>query len=176
MPQKIKDAVGMKFHKITVLAPTEKRSRKYMVWLCLCDCGNYTEIDTGHLGKTMSCGCLLGNPQPKGQASFTNLFHRYKQNAKERSIEFSLTKEQFKELTRQNCYYCNKIPNQVNAKTRFNGNYTYNGVDRADNSKGYVIENCVTCCGVCNRAKDVMSTDEFLSWLTDVYNNMSLRI
>ena len=39
---------------------TEKRIRRNVVWLCVCDCGNCVEIRGGDLqsGRTRSCGCL----------------------------------------------------------------------------------------------------------------------
>jgi hypothetical protein len=54
----VKNLVGNKYHKLTVIerAPTVK---KHTYWKCLCDCGNYTIVDAGHLktGHTTSCGC-----------------------------------------------------------------------------------------------------------------------
>jgi hypothetical protein len=29
----------------------------------------------------------------------------------------------------------------------------YNGIDRVDNEKGYLVENCVPCCFTCNSLK-----------------------
>jgi len=50
--------IGQRFHKLVVKsqAPSRK-NRRY--WLCACDCGNSTIVDTASLnnGNTKSCGC-----------------------------------------------------------------------------------------------------------------------
>jgi len=49
---------------LTVIALSENRSGKYQHprWICLCKCGNFTEVTTGNLRKSRagvkSCGCL----------------------------------------------------------------------------------------------------------------------
>ena len=56
--------VGQKFNKLLVIEPygTKERPSGHSVklWKCLCDCGNYTIIDTNSLKRnhTKSCGCL----------------------------------------------------------------------------------------------------------------------
>lgn len=51
---------GQKYQNLTVLYSVgSKNGKKY--WKCLCDCGNYTQIPTGKLGVTKSCGCLKNN-------------------------------------------------------------------------------------------------------------------
>lgn len=54
------DLVSKRFGKLIVLESTQKRSNKYIMWKCRCDCGNIVEITTNHLrkGDTKSCGCL----------------------------------------------------------------------------------------------------------------------
>lgn len=54
------DISGMKFGLLTAIEPTEKRAANgSIIWLCQCDCGNFTEVSVGQLmrGHTMSCGC-----------------------------------------------------------------------------------------------------------------------
>lgn len=50
---------GKKFGKLLVLGLTGNLSQKAYKWLCLCDCGNTTEIVGSNLtrGNTKSCGC-----------------------------------------------------------------------------------------------------------------------
>lgn len=38
----------------------------------------------------------------------------------------------------------------------------YNGIDRVDPTKGYIIDNCVPCCTTCNYMKRILQRDEFL--------------
>lgn len=47
---------GKRFGKLTVI----KRNSDKTKWVCQCDCGNITEVNTNHLTQhhTQSCGCL----------------------------------------------------------------------------------------------------------------------
>lgn len=58
MPKFI-DLTGQKYGRLTILnrAPN---SRQGVMWNCLCDCGNQTQVSTRALrsGNTKSCGCL----------------------------------------------------------------------------------------------------------------------
>ncbi|MEO3446711.1 hypothetical protein ABG862_02840 [Bacteroides xylanisolvens] len=57
---KKKDLTGQKFGLLTVLKKTDKRiCGGCIVWECLCECGNTTEVSSGNLysGHTISCGC-----------------------------------------------------------------------------------------------------------------------
>lgn len=56
-------------------------------------------------------------------------------------MDFELTKEQFYNLISQPCYYCGDKEKE------------FNGIDRIDSQKGYIIDNCVTCCEYCNKMK-----------------------
>ena len=50
---------GQRFGRLLVVSPLPSRNRK-TYWLCSCDCGNATSVETSHLvtGHTNSCGCL----------------------------------------------------------------------------------------------------------------------
>lgn len=54
-----KDLSGRKFHRLTVLRDSGKRSCSHVLWVCKCDCGNETLVTTCNLrhGTTKSCGC-----------------------------------------------------------------------------------------------------------------------
>jgi len=53
--------------------------------------------------------------------------------------------------------------------------WAHNGIDRIDSSKGYTIDNCVSCCTECNYAKHEMSVDEYKSFIQRVYNFLILK-
>lgn len=63
------DLTGQKFNRLTVLYPTGRQSKhgKNAIWMCKCDCGNYTEADSGSLkcGTKKSCGCLVKDRMSK---------------------------------------------------------------------------------------------------------------
>lgn len=76
-------------------------------------------------------------------------FVSYRVQAKLRGHIFTLTKDQFLELTALACHYC--------------GDTGRIGVDRQDNSQGYVSDNVVPCCSICNYMKRTMGYEEFLA-------------
>lgn len=83
--------------------------------------------------------------------------------------EFNLTVDECYDLFSKNCHYCGASPSNVAKHPGNNGNFIYNGIDRMNNRLGYSIDNVVTCCKICNRAKNNMGYDEFILYL----NNLS---
>lgn len=60
------DLTGKKFNRLEVIVYANKRnSSGEFLWLCLCDCGNKTEVSTCDIknGYVKSCGCLKGKNQ-----------------------------------------------------------------------------------------------------------------
>jgi very-short-patch-repair endonuclease len=54
------DIKGKRFGFLVARKPTDKRaSNGSVIWECMCDCGNLTEVSVGQLtrGHTLSCGC-----------------------------------------------------------------------------------------------------------------------
>ena len=95
-----------------------------------------------------------------------NAWAKYRCSARVRNLEFSIEKELLRDLVTDRCYYCGAASQPTN------------GIDRVDNSKGYVFGNVVTCCRTCNLSKSDRSGDEFLDWVRRVYShslNPSLR-
>ena len=116
------------------------------------------------------------NLKPPGEAAKRQLFHKMKyQSTKERGYVWALSYEEFCSLTSNKCHYCGSEPSQIfntvlRGKTMHNGDYVYNGIDRIDNTTGYLAVNCVSCCQVCNRAKRAMTYIEFVDWLKTIAN------
>ena len=169
-----KDLTGQKFGRLSVIGLDQGS-----YWKCLCDCGKFTLVDGRCLrsGGTQSCGCLRIEiiSREIGQASFTNLFLRYKETAIKRGFSFEITKQEFLKITSSNCYYCNAPPILENKRPEFvNGLYKYNGIDRIDNLEGYVTDNVVPCCKNCNKAKFTTNQSDFLSWIKKIYNYQQL--
>lgn len=114
-----------------------------------------------------------------GDTGLTKVFKSYRYSARNSGREFNLTKEQVKEITSGNCHYCGCPPCQKSICSSKGSTkeaiehsiYTYNGIDRKDNTKGYTIDNCLTCCVRCNRAKLAMSYEEFVTWFSTLYEN-----
>jgi len=57
--KQIKDLTGRKFGKLTAMHRLDKKIGTSYAWLCLCECGNQTEVSANALlcGGTKSCGC-----------------------------------------------------------------------------------------------------------------------
>ena len=111
------------------------------------------------------------NKLPEGEACLNYWLRIYKYNAKRRKLEFNLTKEDFKEIIKKDCVYCGEKPKQIIRKNNYyNGSYIGNGIDRIDNDKGYSVDNCVPCCGRCNRAKMEESVSDFKKWISQLIN------
>jgi 5-methylcytosine-specific restriction endonuclease McrA len=70
--------------------------------------------------------------------------------------------KEFKDLVTKNCHYCGLIPSRKIKSESKHSTFTCNGIDRKDNSKGYIKENCVPCCEKCNIMKYTYSEKEFL--------------
>ena len=85
-------------------------------------------------------------------------YYNTKASANKRGYTFDLSLDRVDFLSQQNCSYCGTEPSQVLSSFP---NFKYNGIDRVDNSLGYVEGNCVPCCKLCNRMKDVLSVDDF---------------
>lgn len=95
----------------------------------------------------------------KNSKNLSNWFSLYKNNAKRRKISFKLTKDEFKNLVRLNCFYCGEQASPIN------------GIDRLNNKLGYSIENCVTSCKWCNIMKFVYSKQEFIEKCIKIVNH-----
>jgi hypothetical protein len=173
--------IGKKIGRLTVISGKENTRHGYK-YNCQCSCGNITVVYKHALkkGETKSCGCLYKETRieksnnkprkdikPKGMSGFNYFHHTYKRNAKLRNLEFSLTTEQFYNLTKGNCHYCHIQPsnNVKYAGRKKSEPYVCNGVDRVDNSLGYTVENSVSCCSICNRAKGTLTNEVFEEWI-----------
>jgi len=167
-----KDITGQVFGKLTVIK-RDGYIKDKRAWLCCCDCGGTTRLPTAYItaGKTKSCGCL--GKFKEGEASFNQLFGQYKKHAEQRNLDFRLSKKEFRTLTQQNCFYCDSKPQgKCGTTKRNNGIYIYSGIDRVDNSKGYIIDNCVPCCKVCNYMKLTSSKDNFIEHIFLIYKHL----
>ena len=169
------DEIGNHYGRLTVIKRGKTDQNGAGCWICECECGGSHEVAGSYLrcGDVRSCGCL--RPKLLGdEASFRSLLYQYKRASKRRGHKWDLSMEEFRNLTKQNCYYCGTEPHQYMCKRENDTPYYYNGIDRIDNSRGYVLENVVSCCGVCNKAKGTMSQDDFLEWVDRLYEHLTI--
>lgn len=183
--------MGKRFGKLTVIefAGTEShtgRSVKRARWVCRCDCGNMTTIDSTVLrrGKVVGCGkCRTNVVNQHGSydlrtydSSFNEFFRTVKNSAKIRNLVFDLTEQDVRKISKQNCSYCGCPPHKSKrVRNRFSSGYIYNGIDRVDNNQGYILENCVPCCEICNRMKLKLGVQDFKDHINQIYNHWACK-
>lgn len=193
---KIKNEVGNKYNRLTVLEMiSERTNRGEVQFICQCDCGNVLTVTGSKLRNNgvKSCGCLkketsLENIKKatqfiKGNALLRDRSiiikrriynetivrrHRKKGFNKEELIDF----ETFSSLVDQNCFFCGSQPCLIRYDRLENSNVSVNhqGLDRIDSNKGYNIDNVVPCCQTCNQAKNILTIEEFYKWIKLVSN------
>lgn len=184
------DVAGIKFGRLTPVKVVDKKTVKsgtVLIWECICDCGNTKNVSRTVLGRsTNSCGCLRKESTKKqgrkntgslrglekGISARNKLFDHYRRAAIGRGLSFEITLDQFVDITKKNCWYCNTEPKQIARNKGNYGEYIYNGVDRLDNTVGYILENCVPCCKICNNAKHAMPLYEFYNWVERIFSNI----
>lgn len=83
------------------------------------------------------------------RATQAGRFYEYRRQAKGRSIVFDLSFEQFASFWNKPCCYCNEIVSPI-------------GLDRLDNSVGYLIHNVASCCTMCNIMKKNHTREDFI--------------
>tara|TARA_R110000868_G_scaffold102972_4_gene283641 strand:+ start:942 stop:1487 length:546 start_codon:yes stop_codon:yes gene_type:complete len=181
----MKDYTGLKPNMLKAIKFV-KRENNITFWLFKCDCGKEKIMNTNKVfvknTTTKSCGCLFkSNQSPiikynnKKASSVENyglnrLITWYKHSANVRNYIFNIDVVQFKILTKGNCHYCNSEPSNI-ILTK-NHKYIYNGIDRINNELGYELNNCVSCCTICNRAKNNLKYDVFINWINNIKYNI----
>jgi len=183
MRGRLVDLTKQIFGRLTVIKQEGFDKYRNALWLCECTCGTEKIIrgDSLRKGNTKSCGCLrdeITSDRVKlipGLANMRRIFRDYKRIAKIRGHTFNLTEEQFAKLIKQDCHYCGAKPNNVAKQNKCNGSYTYNGLDRVDNTKGYTLDNVVPCCITCNMAKGEKTIQEFNDWIKKVSDKLEAQ-
>lgn len=103
---------------------------------------------------------------------YSILYNEYiYKNDHQRKLDFSLTKDEFELLIKNNCYYCNKLPSKFSKRAKI----LRGGVDRIDSKIGYIWENCIPSCFECNLAKMTLNVNKFLFIIKSIYENLKLN-
>lgn len=71
-------------------------------------------------------------------------YSMFKSGANKRKLEVDITLEHYTSLIQQLCHYCG-VESQI-------------GIDRIDNSLGYLQDNCLPCCTTCNLTRNNLYT------------------
>ena len=169
----VKDLTNCRFEKLKVINQAGRDKNNFVQWNCLCDCGKKCVVLSKCLtgGNTKSCGCLdLSNKYlDKSMSSKKSLFRKYRRSAEERNLVFKIDFEKFMGIIKKKCYYCNCPPNNYYKIKGARTGFKYNGIDRLENKKGYLLNNIVPCCKNCNYLKWDRSENEFYNWIMICY-------
>ncbi len=168
--------IGKTYKHWAVIDKHEKKNSRPL-WKVKCNnCGIEAIKSTNRVHADLLCSNC--NSRPQGETGLRQLYAIYKHAAFKRNIEFKLTLDKFKELTYENCIYCGLVPQQIITPRKSTGgsdwgDYKYNGIDRTNNSIGYVENNCVSCCKDCNYAKKQMPLNYFIDYITRLHSHIS---
>ena len=94
------------------------------------------------------------------EQSLKGKFKAYKSNAKVKGLILGITFDEFVKILKKPCHYC--------------GEKGY-GIDRIDSSIGYLKDNIVSCCSMCNYMKRAYSEGEFISQCAKIYTHWNER-
>ncbi len=85
----MKDILGQRFGRLSVIARAESDQRGELRWLCRCDCGNEKAILSSHLrsGRIVSCRCLQA--ERTAERNRLNAKHGHASNGKPTRTYFS---------------------------------------------------------------------------------------
>lgn len=84
-------------------------------------------------------------------------YRTYRTGAKIRGIDFNLSFDYFLTFWNKPCHYCGSKINGI-------------GLDRINNKKGYIVNNVVPCCIVCNKMKSIKTIKEFIKHCKKIIN------
>ncbi len=86
------------------------------------------------------------------------MFRTLKGGGVKRNYEVQITFEEFCTLISKPCTYCGEDQKRI-------------GVDRIDNTQGYLLTNCTSCCTDCNMMKRDRTVSDFLEHIRKIHNH-----
>lgn len=131
---------GQRFGHLTALYRLNNYNERYSYWLCICDCGNLTEVYLGSLrrGATTSCGCLV----KKHGKSYEPLYRTWL-GVKTRCNNIS--DEHYKDYGGRGIVVCDEWENDFQAFYKWAMLHGYDDtltLDRIDVNGNYEPNNC----------------------------------
>ena len=82
-------------------------------------------------------------------------FQQIRNGARQRDLDWELSFEDVEGFWDQPCHYCGDEIDTV-------------GLDRVDNSQGYVLSNVVPCCGTCNIMRGSLTVEDWFAHMKKV--------
>lgn len=149
---RFQDLTGQHYNKLTVIEYVGKNRRGQSMWLCRCDCGNFTTVSSANMkaGSTKSCGCHRSQSSSERlrkritthNLSTTSLYSKY-DNIKQRC--YNVTNKDYKYYGARDIKMCDEWRNNFKVFydwSMANGYADDLTIDRIDNDSDYCPENC----------------------------------
>jgi hypothetical protein len=99
------------------------------------------------------CKICVTKERKKEYNTLDKKLKAFKKSAIDRDYEWKLTDKEAIDFFNDVCYYCGK--ESIEGEDM-------NGIDRVVNSIGYINDNCVSCCGMCNNMKRAYDQTDFI--------------
>ena len=164
--------VGDQYGYWTVISQPTKDKAGH--WLARCICGHEKLVEGYTLvtGKSTKCLVCGNRERAKKIRKFGDIvaarqaWSKHRQSARERNLTTTVSFDEFYEISKMPCWYCGDTPisgywENSSYKREWHEPFISNGIDRVDNSKGYIKGNIMPCCIRCNRAKNDMTIEEW---------------
>lgn len=147
MPKKL-NLTGQKFGRLTVLHELRNYHKKGVYWLCVCECGNLTEVKGACLtyGHTKSCGCLnrdITRTRNTSHGKHGSRLYTIWQAMKDRC--YNINFKRYKDYGGRGIKVCDEWLNDFQAFYDWamtNGYGDTLTIDRSDNNGNYDPNNC----------------------------------
>ena len=141
---KFKDLSLQKFGRLTALYRLHNTKGKTK-WLCVCECGNLTEVKYGNLvfGSTKSCGCLHKEGSHHTHNKSNTRLHRIWRNIKSRC--YNSNKPDYKYYGGRGIKVCDEWLNDFMSFYKwamYNGYKDNLTIDRINGDENYSPYNC----------------------------------
>lgn len=163
---------------LTISFHSKMETGNISMWKCRCDCGFEKLIRTADLVGKYTSMCIKCSNTIKNQGKILKDFGacknkillQVKRQATSRNLDFTLSNKEILDLVFQPCFYCGKEHSNT-AKSTTGDILLSNGIDRVDNTKGYVQGNVVPCCRYCNISKFDLETKEWIENISRILEN-----
>lgn len=138
------DKTGNRYGKLTVLKLSHEKSKKELLWECLCDCGNTTKVTSGRLqsGNTTSCGCYKRELVTKRNTTHAKSHLKEYQTWKDMKKRcYNKNNKRYENYSSKGITVCDEWLNDFEAFLDYIGKAPNDGqcwsIGRIDNNDGY---------------------------------------
>lgn len=104
MPRTSSVSKNTRWGSLTTIEKMQERGQQgFIRWLCLCDCGQLTVVESGYLanGNTKSCGCAVGYGNQRLTLQQVDEICSSDKSNKDLASEFGVTRQHIGRLRRK---------------------------------------------------------------------------